>query len=58
MCDYVSGLMGRLQGVAMHQPYLEHFSLDYYDWTDSSPASKLKLTLRNVGSASINIGGC
>lgn len=53
MYAYVSGLMGRLQGVRVQQPYLEHLALEYYDWTTTST---LKLTLRNVGSAVINIG--
>jgi archaeal type IV pilus assembly protein PilA len=47
---YVSGLMGRLQGAAVSQPYLEQVSLDYYDWTS---LSTLKLTIRNVGVAKV-----
>lgn len=54
---YVSGLMGRLQGVAVQQPYLEQVSLDYYNWSPSlSPTlSKLNLTLRNVGVAKVTM---
>jgi flagellin-like protein len=48
---YVSGLMGRLQGTAVRQPYLEQIALDYYDWTT---LSTLKLTIRNVGPADID----
>jgi flagellin-like protein len=50
---YVSGLMGRLQGVTVQQPYLERLTLEYYDWTRTST---LKLSLRNVGAEVINIG--
>ncbi len=52
MYAYVSGTMGRLQGVAVQQPYLEQVTLDYYDWTT---LSTLKLTLRNVGVAKVTI---
>lgn len=52
MYAYVSGLMGRLQGVAVRQPYLEQLALDYYDWTTSSA---LKLRLRNVGAATVTL---
>lgn len=57
---YVSGLMGRLQGASISQPYLEQVSLDYYDWTscNSNPCpstSKLILTLRNVGVTKVTL---
>lgn len=50
MYVYVSGLMGRLQGIATRQPYIERVALEYYDWTNPST---LKLTLRNVGAATV-----
>lgn len=57
MYAYASGLMGRLQGVAIQQPYLEQVALDYYDWSGTSPCSSsitiLCLTLRNVGVAKL-----
>jgi archaeal type IV pilus assembly protein PilA len=49
---YASGLMGRLQGAAQNQPYLDQISLDYYDWTT---LTALKLTLRNVGASKVNL---
>ncbi|MGP8068622.1 MAG: archaellin/type IV pilin N-terminal domain-containing protein [Candidatus Bathyarchaeia archaeon] len=55
---YASGLMGRLQGGAASQPYLEQVSLDYYNWpaTDKCNTSYiLCLTLRNVGVAKVTI---
>ncbi len=58
---YSSGLMGRLQGAAVSQPYLEQVSLDYYDWTscNSNPCppltTQLNLTLRNVGAAKVTM---
>jgi archaeal type IV pilus assembly protein PilA len=57
MYVYVSGLMGRLQGVVVQQPYLEQVSMDYYDWSPSLSLtlSKLNLTLRNVGVAKVSM---
>ena len=56
---WVSGLMGRLQGAAQTQPYLEQVSLDYYDWSGTGTCSKslttLCLTLRNVGAAKVTM---
>ena len=56
---YVSGVMGRLQGAAVSQPYLEQVSLDYYDWSGTSTCSTtiaiLCLTLRNVGVAKVTM---
>lgn len=56
---YTSGLMGRLQGVAVQQPYLEQVALDYYDWSGASQCSTsinvLCLTLRNVGVAKVSM---
>lgn len=52
MYAYASGLMGRLQGATISQPYLEHVSLDYYNW---SSLSTLTLTLRNVGVAKVTM---
>jgi len=56
---YVSGLMGRLQGVSVQQPYLEQVALDYYDWSGTSTCSPsitiLCLTLRNVGVAKVTM---
>lgn len=54
---YASGLMGRLQGVAVQQPYLEDVALEYYDWTTitNGQLSPLKLTLRNVGVAKVTM---
>jgi flagellin-like protein len=54
MYAYVSGLMGRLQGAAVRQPYLEQVTLDYYDWTT---LSTLRLAIRNVGVTKVNIAG-
>jgi hypothetical protein len=53
MYAYTSGLMGRLQGAAVHQPYLEQVEVDYYDWTTitNGQFSPLKITVRNVGVA-------
>jgi flagellin-like protein len=56
MYTYASGLMGQLQGVKLQQQYLEHLTLEYYDWTVTGPSGTLKLIIRNVGSAVINIG--
>jgi len=55
---YASGLMGRLQGAAMSQPYLEQVSLDYYNWPATGKCSTsyvLCLTIRNVGVAKVTI---
>ena len=54
---YVSGLMGRLQGVAVQQQYIEEVTLEYYDWTTitNGQLSPLKLTLRNVGVAQVTM---
>jgi flagellin-like protein len=56
---YVSGVMGRLQGAAQQQQYLQQMALDYYDWTGASSCSKslsvLCLTVRNVGVAQITM---
>ena len=49
---YASGLMGHLQGTSNQQPYLQQIALEYYDWT---VIGTLKLTVRNVGSASAAI---
>jgi hypothetical protein len=53
MYAYVSGLMGRLQGVAVQQSFLDQVALDYYDWSGASKCSTsinvLCLTVRNVG---------
>ena len=59
MYAYASGLMGRLQGAAQSQPYLEQVSLDYYDWSGTSTCSSgltiVCLTLRNVGVAKVTL---
>jgi flagellin-like protein len=57
MYAYTSDLFGRLQGVAVQQPYLEQVALDYYDWTTTTNGrfSPLKLTLRNVGVAKVTM---
>jgi hypothetical protein len=55
---YASGVMGRLQGGAASQPYLEQVSLDYYNWPATGTCSTnaiLCLTLRNVGVAKVTI---
>ncbi len=55
---YASGVLGRLQGGAVSQPYLEQVSLDYYAWPATSTCSTnsiLCLTLRNVGVAKVTV---
>jgi len=53
---YSSNLLGSLTGA---QPpsgqYSNQITLEYYDWTTSPCCTKLKLTIRNVGSGLANI---
>jgi flagellin-like protein len=51
---YSSGLLGALQGAQPQQPYAGQVALEYYDWTTPNI---LTVTMRNVGSAVINLIG-
>lgn len=43
---YSSGLLGSLQGAQPQQPFVNHITLEYYDWTT---LGTLKISLRNTG---------
>lgn len=52
---YSSGLMGSLYGAKVQQPYVEHLSLDYYQWSLGSTSGNVTLKLRNTGSAQVTL---
>lgn len=49
---YAAGVFGSLQAGQPKQSYMDQIALEFYDWTDPSV---LKLQVRNVGSANIQI---